>query len=103
MIVIETRTGDPIAAGDVWLVPVARSWRLDLGRVGLVWNRPAGVLVEVAGGVTPKGRQPSDAALPIRDWTRRWQLALFAAGLAGSLALWLGRPRRRSLGKEIAR
>ncbi len=94
MLAIETRTGAPIAAGEVRLVPVARSWRLETGWGGLVWNRPAGVLVEQA-GVTPEGSRRSRGMVPIRDWTRRWQLALLGAGLAGSLALRLRRRQRR--------
>ncbi len=104
MLAIETRAGNPITAGEVLLVPVMRSWRLELGRGGLVWNRPAAVLVETGGGVTPeggqrnvapKGGQRDNVALPIRDWTRRCQLAILGAGLAGSLVLWLGCSRRR--------
>jgi len=48
---------------------------------GLVWNRPAGVLVRRSNG--------SEADLPIRDVTRIAQIALLAIGTLGGLTAWL--------------
>ncbi len=93
VLAIETRIGEAIAAGGLRLVPVARSWRLKLGGGSLVWTRPTAVRVEPAPGVAPKGKQTT---VPIRDWTRCWQLMLLGAGLAGSACLWLGASRRRN-------
>ena len=84
MLAIETHTAEPIAAGELRLVPIARSARLELGRVSLTWNRAVGLTAESAGGET---------TVPIRDLTRRLQLAILGAGLLGSLLL---RRRRRS-------
>ena len=61
----------------------SRSWRARLPFGGLVWNRPAAVIVRQDG---------VERRLPIVDVTRRRQVALLAAGLLCLLAgLWLGR------------
>lgn len=93
MFAIETRTGDPIDARGATFVPVARSVRLQLWGRGVIWNRPVGVL-SGDGGIL----------VPIRDRTRRLQLSLLGAGLAGALVLRLIRRRRRAAGcKETSR
>ncbi len=84
MLTIETQAGDPIVAGSVRLVPIARSLRLELGRGTVVWNRPIAVS---AGPV-----------VPIRDHTRRLQLMILGAGLVGSLLLRLAGRRRQRAG-----
>ncbi len=85
MLTIETRSGDAITAGDVHLVPIARSVRLKLGSGALTWSRAIGVSARSAG---------SETLVPIRDRTRRLQLAILGAGLVGSLLLWLAGRRR---------
>ncbi len=85
---LETRTGQPIAAGGTHLVPIAKSMRLELGRGALVWNRAIGVAVG----------SRRETILPIHDRTRRLQLAILGAGVLGSLLLWLAGRRRHSVG-----
>ena len=54
---------------------------------GFVWNRPAAVRVGGHGG---------GSRLPIRDVTRRWQLALYGIGLLFMVAgLWAGGRSRK--------
>ncbi len=87
---LETRTGDPIAAGGVQLVSIARSMRLTFGHGAVIWNRPIGVSVT-------GGERPGETLVPIHDRTRRLQLAILGAGFLGSLLLALaGRRRRRA-------
>ena len=86
MLTIETRAGDSIPCGELSLVPIARSVRLDLGRGAWVqWNRAVGLAVESSQRRT---------VVPIRDRTRQMQLAVLGAGLLGSLFLWLAARRR---------
>ena len=60
-----------------------RAWRVRLPFGGLVWNRPAAVIVQQEG---------AERRLPIHDVTRRCQVALLAAGLVWLLiGLRLGR------------
>ncbi len=87
MLAFETKTGDPIVAGGVRLVPTARAMRVTLGRISLAWTRPIGVTVE-------SGDHES-SRMPIRDGTRCWQLAILGAGLLGSLVLGLAGRRRK--------
>ena len=86
VLALETRIGAPIAVAGATLVPVARSVRLELCQGGVIWNRPIGVLVDAAG---------REKLVPVRDRTRRLQLTLLGAGLAGSFILRLVRRRRR--------
>ncbi len=87
MLTIETQIGDEVVAGELRLAPVARSLRLMLRKVGLVWNRPVGVVVRDAAG--------DETLVRIRDLTRRVQLALLAAGVLGSAVLWRRLHHRR--------
>jgi hypothetical protein len=80
----ETRAGEPISSGPFTIIPMARSLRIRLPRIagnrvggGLVWNRPVSIIVRPAQG--------DEYTLPVRDLTRRAQLALLFAGLAGGL------------------
>ncbi len=86
MLTIETQSGEAIDAGSLRLVPVARSWRLKLGWLGLVWNRASRVTVFSDG---------QETTIPVRDETRRLQLILLGAGALGALWLWLAGRRRR--------
>ena len=79
----QTSAGEPVTAGDMKIYPVARSYRLNFppGHGGIVWNRPRSVIVEDA-----MGRRQ---IIPIRDYTRRMQIVILAAGLVTSLLTWL--------------
>jgi hypothetical protein len=69
--------------GDMRIVPLARSVRIQPGRLpfGLIWNRPLAVAWRSADG--------QQHMLPIRDVTRGRQLMLLGLGLAASLLIWL--------------
>ncbi len=88
---VETKTGEPILAGEFTLIPFARSLRIHPPGLpgGLIWNRPLAVAVQAGDGL--------ERRLPVRDVTRQAQLALLGAGLAGSLLIWLAF-RRKSYG-----
>lgn len=86
----ETRAATPILIGKSRLVLFSRAWVIPLPRLsgGLVWNRPAAVLV-----VSPEG---GEAILPIFDLTRRIQWILLAIGAIGAGMIWLlYRPKRK--------
>ncbi len=90
----KTHTGDVIVAGELRLVPIARSSRLKLGRCTLVWNRAVGLRVEAGDG---------EISVPIRDRTRQLQLAILGLALAGSIIPRLLASRRRSAAKQEMR
>ncbi len=89
---IETRTGEPVTAGNLQLIPLAQNIRLQPPGlpVGLIWNRPTAVIVQ-----SPDGQQE---ILPVPDLTRQWQLRILAAGLVAALVIRLlvGSSRRLS-------
>ncbi|MBE0429693.1 MAG: hypothetical protein IBX61_07445 [Thermoleophilia bacterium] len=90
LIHIKTSRGKPVMAGEVEITPVARSWRLNLPTVpgqkrALILNRPRAVEIRGSGG----RRQ----TLPVRDRTRRSQLAICAGASALALALLTKRKR----------
>lgn len=76
-----------VDAGGTRVLPLVRVLRLGApgGGAALVWSRPLAIVAD--------GRR-----LPVRDVTRRWQLALLVAGLLASLAV--GRLRH---GREATR
>ena len=80
---IETKAGDPITVGDLRIVPLARSVRIQLGRLpfGLIWNRPMGVAWRSADG--------RHHLLRIRDVTRERQGMLVGLAVAASLLFWV--------------
>lgn len=80
---VETRAGEPIPAGDTTIVPLAKSYQFRLpGKVGgVIWNRPASVVVQTALG--------QEYILPIRDVTRQAQFALLGGSLLAGLLAWL--------------
>ena len=88
MLTIETQTGDSVTVGAMRLVPIARSVRLQLGRISLAWTRAIGVSAR-------SGDQ--ETKIPIRDLTRRLQLAILGAGLLGALLLKRAGRRRRAV------
>ena len=69
--------------GETEVTPYARATMVQFPGLlgGLVWNRPAGVLVKRSDG--------GEARLPIRDVTRIAQIALLAIGALGGLTAWL--------------
>ena len=86
----ETQTGEPLLVGDTQITPLARVLRMQLpgSFKGLIWNRPAGVLV--------KTRHGQEQILPVRDVTRQAQLALLAIGLLVGFLILLVSGRRKS-------
>ncbi|GMR11807.1 MAG: hypothetical protein BMS9Abin28_2652 [Anaerolineae bacterium] len=75
--------GQSIKLGDGEVTPYSRATIVQIPGIsgGLVWNRPAGVLVMRSDG--------SEADLPIRDVTRIAQIALLTIGALGGLTAWL--------------
>lgn len=79
--------GKPVAWKHRELIPVSRalvlsSWRLPLG---LVWNRPAGVIVREKDG--------SEQWLQVHDFTRRAQVVFLVMAILTMLIAWQGRGR----------
>ncbi len=69
---LETRTGDPIAAGGVQLVSIARSMRLTFGHGAVIWNRPIGRVEIVSNGKVVKRFDPNGDRRAVKetfDWT----------------------------------
>ena len=87
---VETTAGAPISVGDQEIVPIARAVRVQVQmaglHAGLIWNRPVAVAVRTADG--------QEFELPVHDVTRRVQLLVLAAGIIGSLLVWLALHRR---------
>src|SRR5512135_3097924 len=79
---IETRAGNPIQSGQFNIVPFAQVMHISLPILndGLVWNRPISVLIT--------GTDGQEELLPIRDYTRRIQWALWCTSLLGSALIW---------------
>jgi hypothetical protein len=64
----QTVSGEAVTVGDVTIVPQSRALTLRWGRYGgLVWNRPAAILVE---------RGDQTKRIPVVDYTRVVQLGL---------------------------
>ena len=64
----QTVSGEAVTVGDVTVVPQSQALTLRWGRYGgLVWNRPAAILVE---------RGDQTERIPIVDFTRAAQLGL---------------------------
>jgi hypothetical protein len=80
---VETRAGDPIPAGDMMIIPMAKSTQIRFPGLpgGIIWNRPASVVVQTSAG--------QEYVLPVRDITRRIQFALLGGGLIGIFLTWL--------------
>ena len=89
MFVQQTSAGEPITVGNLKVFPVARSYRMNFpgGQGGMLWNRPLGVIVE--------DQQGKRQTIPVRDKTRRMQVAILAAGFLGSLLAWMILKRSR--------
>ncbi|MCH8339096.1 MAG: hypothetical protein IH858_09705 [Chloroflexi bacterium] len=80
--------GQRMQFGETEVTPYARATVVQFPGLlgGLVWNRPAGVLVKWSDG--------SEARLLIRDVTRRAQISLLLLGFLGGLAAWVFHSRR---------
>lgn len=73
--------GKPLRVGGQTITVISRALQLRLPGlpVGLVWSRPAQVRVATDGA--------GEVTLPVVDETRRLQILLLAAGIAGSILL----------------
>jgi hypothetical protein len=82
---LENRAGSPILAGGTRLIPISRALILKFPgmRGGVIWSRPVSVVARFADG--------QEQVIPIRDVTRRAQLALYGGALIGVLLTWLVR------------
>jgi hypothetical protein len=82
-IIQQTSAGEPLEINNLTLYPVARSYRISIPAIrgGFIWNRPLAVIVE--------GRDGDRQVLPIIDRTRQLQIAIFTAGLVGTMLTWL--------------
>jgi hypothetical protein len=87
-ITLETNAGEPVKVGDKTLTPLAQALRIKLPgfQGGLVWNRPASVVVQSADG--------QEQVLPVRDITRQAVWLILGAGLLGGVLAWLFSRRR---------
>ncbi|MEJ2599262.1 MAG: hypothetical protein P8Z00_13080 [Anaerolineales bacterium] len=79
----EFHKGAPIQAGNFILVPFSQVVRLQIpGSVlGLIWNRPSSILVRSTDG--------QEYLAPVRDKTRRVQIALICGAFLTSLFYFL--------------
>jgi hypothetical protein len=89
-ITLESRAGEAVQAGARRLTPLSSVVRLQIPgwHGGLVWNRPAAVLVR-----EPDGQE---TLLPVRDTTRLAQLLILGAGLLGGWLIWLAFRSRKT-------
>ncbi len=89
LIEYETRTGDPIQAGNTTLIPFGKVLVIRLPGLpgGLIWNRPISVLA-----TTPDGQEQ---VIRIVDQTRLAQLSILGASIIGTLLIWLIAQRRK--------
>ena len=87
MIQLLTITGSPVQAAGVTVTPQSQALIVRLPFGGLVWHRPAAVLVERAGNIS---------RVPIVDVTRIVQVALFGAvALVFVATVWSRSSRRK--------
>ncbi len=85
----QTVSGAAVTVGDVTVVPQSQALTLRWGRFGgLVWNRPAAILVE-RGGQTER--------IPILDVTRAVQVGLLGFCLSFCMIVYVVSARRRRL------
>lgn len=86
----QTSDGEPIRINELTITPQAQALTICWPGGGLVWNRPAALLIERAGQVERS---------PLYDWTRLLQVSLLLFGLMGGLLLATGRRRRKARGR----
>ncbi len=85
----QTVSGEAVTVGDVTVVPQSQALTLRWGRYGgLVWNRPAAILVE---------RGDQTERIPIVDPTRAAQLSLLGFCLSFCMIVFVVSARRRRL------
>ncbi len=85
----QTVSGEAVTVGDVTLVPQSQALTLRWGRYGgLVWNRPAAILVE---------RSDQSERIPIMDVTRAVQVGLLGFCLSFCMIVFVVSARRRRL------
>ena len=83
----QTVSGEAVTVGDVTVVPQSQALTLRWGRYGgLVWNRPAAILVE---------RGDQTERIPIVDFTRAAQLGLLGFCLIFCMVAFVVPARRR--------
>ncbi len=83
----QTLSGKAVTVGDVTVVPQSQALTLRWGRFGgLVWNRPAALLVE---------RGDQTERIPIVDFTRSAQLSLLGFCLVVCLVVLVVSARQR--------
>ena len=83
----QTVSSQAVTVGDVTVVPQSRALTLRWGRYGgLVWNRPAAILVE---------RGDQTERIPIVDFTRAIQIGLFGFCLIVCMVAFVVSARRR--------
>ncbi len=84
----EIRAGAPYQVGDHTITPLANVFRIQIPHLngGLIWNRPAAVVVQ--------GPDGCEQTLPVQDVTRLAIWALFGASLLAVTLAWLTSHRR---------
>ena len=83
----QTISGEAVTVGDVTVLPQSQALMLRWGRYGgLVWNRPAAILVE---------RGDQTERIPIVDFTRAVQLGLLGFCLIFCMVAFVVPARRR--------
>lgn len=87
LVEFETRSGEPVAVGDVTVTPQSSAFTLRWPGGGFVWNRPVAVLVE-----GPEGEE----RIPVVDVTLLAQVLLLGLGFVfGLVAMILVVSQRR--------
>lgn len=77
----KTHEGKPIIVGDQKVTVISSALRCQLPGLpaGFFWNRPTAVRVQTEGA--------GEVTLPVVDETRRLEILLLVAGIAGSILL----------------
>lgn len=89
LVTVETRAGQPVEFGGNTLVPFVKVWQLKLPGVhgGLIWNRPASVLVQDS--------DQQETVIPIQDVTRQALWLLFGVSFTSLILALLANLRQR--------
>jgi hypothetical protein len=79
----EFRSGAPIQTGTYTLVPFNAVMRIQIPGMmgGLIWNRPSSILARTRDG--------QEFVIPVKDITRRVQIALFGGAFLASIFYFL--------------
>ena len=85
----EKRLESKIKVGSAVITPIKKNLKVTFpgSSGGLVWSRPAAVLVRTRNGV--------EQEFPIHDITRRAQITVLGFGLLGALLIWMVNKARR--------